>query len=250
MKNFPFHCDLKKMANSRLRNGVGAQCSPLKRYLHSSPIIDAKYIPMVDILSVWSLFWSLVGKLWGWTTRIKGTSSFLRYPLYYSSVCHPEILYGDEWGSNGKLLLKYTGPEELVPGGWSSGHESHVPIPTRTFWPPCKLKLSRQATMGEPLRIFLLHMMNLSNLHTWKCKEIELDPFLLCCTLVCTAEKYIGNGRILLCFLPRLSSPKCQLLNQQSSVGISYIPRPANATVSDSQQLRKLVKAGDITICK
>ena len=106
MKNFPFHCDLKKMANSRLRNGVGAQCSPLKRYLHSSPIIDAKYIPMVDILSVWSLFWSLVGKLWGWTTRIKGTSSFLRYPLYYSSVCHSEILYGDEWGSNGKPLLK------------------------------------------------------------------------------------------------------------------------------------------------
>ena len=104
--------------------------------------------------------------------------------------------------------------------------------------------------MGEPLRIFLLHMMNLSNLHTWKCKEIELDPFLLCCTLVCTAEKYIGNGRILLCFLPRLSSPKCQLLNQQSSIGISYIPRPANTTVSASATAQKLVKAGDKTICK
>jgi hypothetical protein len=31
------------MANRRLRNGIGAQCSALKRYLHSRPIIDAKY---------------------------------------------------------------------------------------------------------------------------------------------------------------------------------------------------------------
>jgi Transposase IS4 len=43
MKIFPLHCDPKKMANRRLRNGIGAQCSALKRYLHSRPIIDAKY---------------------------------------------------------------------------------------------------------------------------------------------------------------------------------------------------------------
>lgn len=62
-ENFSVTCDPKKMANRRLRNGIGALCSALKRYLHPRPIIDAKYIPMVDILSVWSLFWSLVGKL-------------------------------------------------------------------------------------------------------------------------------------------------------------------------------------------
>jgi hypothetical protein len=42
-KNFRLNNYTKKMVNGRLKNGVGAQCSALKRYLHSRPIIDAKY---------------------------------------------------------------------------------------------------------------------------------------------------------------------------------------------------------------
>ena len=33
----------KSMPNGRLHNGIGAKCSVLKRFLHSCPIIDAKY---------------------------------------------------------------------------------------------------------------------------------------------------------------------------------------------------------------
>jgi len=33
----------KSMSNRRMRNGIGANCSVLKRFLHSRPIVDAKY---------------------------------------------------------------------------------------------------------------------------------------------------------------------------------------------------------------
>jgi hypothetical protein len=116
----------KNMITGRLRNGIGAQCSVLKRFLHPRTIVDAKYPNTTQSERLESL---LVTR-----REVKRVNNKDQWCIIFR---HDDFDNIEVYATERYCKVTHEGPAEsyfevLVPGGETAVEESHVPIPVLT----------------------------------------------------------------------------------------------------------------------
>ena len=119
------------MANGRLKNGVGAQCFALKRYLHSPPIINAKYpnaitTERLELLLAIRCKKKMVNKRSQWAI-IFCHDDFDNVEIYCVEKCCKVVQEGPP-----EAYFQYEAPVQEAGPGVETVDECQVPTPVLT----------------------------------------------------------------------------------------------------------------------